>query len=56
MNKRVPESYNYKNSIVAKDNIWKDYVKKANAQAKEWPQMWGDVFLNQVKINNLFKN
>lgn len=37
-------AYNYKNSYVAKDMIWKDYVHKANQQAKEWPQNWG--FLN----------
>ena len=38
------KAYDYKNSYVAKDMIWKDYVNKANQQAKEWPQNWG--FLN----------
>lgn len=37
-------AYDYKNSFVAKDMIWKDYVNKANQQAKQWPNQWG--FLN----------
>ncbi len=51
-NKQFSQSYDYKNSLVAKDNIWKDYVKKANAQAKEWPNVWGEVFLDKVSVHN----
>lgn len=51
-NKQFSQSYDYKNSLVAKDNIWKDYVKKANAQAKEWPNVWGEVFLDKVSVYN----
>ena len=43
-------AYDYKKSYVAKDNIWKDYVNKANQQAKDWPLQWS--FL-QGKVENV---
>lgn len=40
--------YDDKHSYVAKDNIWKDHVRKIDVAAKGWPQKWGYMAENEV--------
>jgi hypothetical protein len=39
-------------TYVARDQIWKDYVKNCNYAAKKWPENWGFLTSHSIEYNN----
>lgn len=49
MNKGENSDKEMKITYVAKDQIWKDYVKNCNNAARKWPETWGFLAVNDQK-------